>query len=303
MTGTGPIPQDVTVRADLPGGGVLVRTLPAPGPAPWLWLLHGRGGGVDELAPAFEAVALAVASGLLPPLTLAAPDAPWQDRSCWFVDGTGPGALPVESVLLEHVRPAVEAALGPPPDRAARLVGGISMGGAAALRWSLVRRDLFAGALLLSPAVYDGAPPAGSSVRRDGVCSAPAGGFSSRRWRQQLHVASLLAAVPPSAHGLAVATVVGDGEPANGDPQMCDLDLEAARLHARLKRAPGVTPTLRVVAGGHDWTVWRSALVSGLQDLLTRPPGDPVSGPVRRATARRPGPNVAGRSVPGRGGT
>ncbi len=88
---------------------------------------------------------------------------------------------------------------------------------------------------------------------------------------------------------LRVVTLVGDGELAQdgpsrrttavdreveetggrGDPDAgavpYDLDLQAARLHAALRRRPDIAAHLRVVGGGHDVDFWAATVIDGLR--------------------------------------
>lgn len=139
----------------------------------------------------------------------------------------------------------------------------------AALRWALVRQDLFGSAVLLSPAVYEGSPAIDSSARTTGAFGVGARVYVPDRFLEVMHVPRLLAARQPGAARTRVVIMVGDQEPAQSDESgPCDLDLGAARLHAALRRRPDVDSSLRVVGGGHDWPTWESTVVSALQLLL-----------------------------------
>ncbi len=46
------------------------------------------------------------------------------------------------------------------------------------------------------------------------------------------------------------------------------MTAEAAALHEAACRTPGVTSQLRIMPGGHDWLLWRSAARLGLIDLV-----------------------------------
>lgn len=239
---------------------VLVLSPPVPSPPPaWLWLLHGRSASIGDMRPVLQALGAAMADGTLRPYVVAAPDAPWSDRAGWWVDG----AHPIESALLGEVLPTLEARLGAPRSREARLVGGISMGGAGALRFALVHQEMFCAAALLSPAVYSGSVPDESSIRSsEAFTSARGGSDPLGRFADLLDFQRLLAARPVAGLPTRVAIVTGDREPvqdATGQP--ADLDLCAAKLHAALKRRTDVSTSLRVLGGGHDWPFWAQAVV------------------------------------------
>jgi enterochelin esterase-like enzyme len=267
--------SELTVHSHQLGEQVRALVLRPDPPAAqprWLYLLHGRGSAAAELVPALAAVRDAVRSGALPAHVVVAPDAPWSNRASFWLDSRYAGdpaggvaaGRPVESAMLADLVPAVEDRIGPPSGRARRAVGGISMGGGAALRWALTRPALFGAAVLLSPAVYAGLPPDGSSMRAFGAFGSAADRFDAGRYRELTYPA-LLSGRSPASAPLRVAILVGDREPpVAAGPAVRDLDLEAARLHAALKRQPSVHTALRVRAGGHDWSFWRPALLDGL---------------------------------------
>lgn len=258
------------VPSRLQGEDLRATALPPPNGAvglPWLYLLHGRGSTLDAMEPVLLALDRAMDDGTLDRHVVIAPDAPWVDRASWWVDsayGGDPTGPFVESAMLTELLPEVERRWGEP---ACRVIGGISMGAAAALRWAIVHPALFGAAVLLSPAVYASLPPTASSVRESTAFGAGTVPYTLDRWLELCHYPSLLARRTADSPRLRVVTVVGDGEPAHDDPTgwWCDLDLEAARLHAALRRAPAADSVLRVVGGGHSWDLWEREIVPALQ--------------------------------------
>ena len=248
---------------------------------PWLWLLHGSTSTADELRPLLVVAASAMSAGDLCPMIIAAPDAPEGYRSSWWVDSTyaPPDGEPLrvgefvarpgralERALLGDVLPAVEEQVGPPPSADQRIIGGISMGGATALRWVLVRPDLFGSAVLLSPAAYEPLPPDDASARATGAFGVGGTLFDPDRFRELMHYPTLLDARQPSDRPTRVVIIVGDEEPMQvSGTRRCDLDLEAARVHAALKVRTDLRSSLRVVAGGHEWPVWENGIVQALR--------------------------------------
>lgn len=246
---------------------------------PWLWLLHGHGASSDDMRPILAELAHAMNGGRLERHVVVAPDGPWTGRANWWVDSAFAGSLdpprppgqPVESAVLTELLPALERDWGAPDDRASRTVGGISMGGAGALRWALVHPHLFSAAVLLSPAVFAGSPPARSSAVGSTAFGRESDPYDPTRLREVLHYPALLAARRHDAPHLGVVIVTGDGEPAEHDEdgEWIDLDLEAARLHAALKREPTITSALRIVPGGHDWPLWSREVVDAVRTART----------------------------------
>jgi enterochelin esterase-like enzyme len=238
------------------------------------YLLHGRGDDLDawtRVAPQLDTM---IHRGLLPPVVVVMPDAPWSGGGSWYVDssftGTPPGR-PVETALTRDLVAHVDATYRTRADRSHRVVGGYSMGGAGALTHLLRHPDLFSGGLVLSPAVYDPLPPADSSTREFGAF-----GRGAERFVDEVYAASnaagLLAAYTArdDAAPVRLFLAVGDDEWPNPLPEDArhDLDQETATVHNRAKRVAGVSSQLRVLDGGHDWDVWERALVAGLPYVL-----------------------------------
>ncbi|WP_328415677.1 esterase family protein [Micromonospora sp. NBC_00389] len=254
---------------------------------PVLYLLHGRGDTMQAWTQVKADLDRMIADGEVSPVIAVLPDAPWSSRGNWYVDSSYTGAddpgRPVETALTRDLVAHVDATYRTAAHRGARLVGGYSMGGAGALRYALAHQDLFANALVLSPAVYRPLPPADSSAREFGAFGSGAQRFSDEVY-QQLNYPALLSGLDPESP-VRMYVAVGDDEWANPDPADAahDLDYEAATLYNTVRRADGVAAELRVLDGGHDWDVWRPAFVDGLKHLagtlsVTPPAGLP--GPV-----------------------
>ena len=225
---------------------------------PALYLLHGRGG--DETSwPAGEIHALLdaeIGAARLPPLLALMPDF----GSGWYVDAREAFERAFFADFLPHVAARYRAR----GRRAARVLVGYSMGGFGALRYVLSRPDLFAGAVLLSPALYDGLPPAASSART----AAFGEPFDPARWTALNYPAALSRLRAPFPRLFVAA---GDADHVHADP-VANVEVQAALLHARL-RALGVRSHLRILPGGHDWSVWRPALLEGLPLIFGRGAG------------------------------
>ncbi|WP_158253348.1 esterase family protein [Cryobacterium sp. N19] len=241
---------------------------------PSLYLLHGRGdtqaawqqeiGDIDELT----------AAGSIPAMIVIMPDAPWSNGGNYYVDsqhtGTADGSTPGVAVetaftgdLLEHI----DASFRTLPDRAARAVGGYSMGGAGALRFATAHQDLFSVGIILSPAVYVPSTPVDSSTRVLGAYGVGTTLYDEDRY-QALNYPETLSAFDP-AMPVHLFIAVGDDEYANPLPEdaIHDLDYEAATLYNQANRVAGITAELRVYDGGHDWEVWKQGFREGLVDI------------------------------------
>lgn len=235
------------------------------------YLLHGRGDDLDawtRIAPTLDVM---IARRVIPPVVAVMPDAPWSEGGSFYVDSqfTGePLGRPVETALTRDLVRHVDAAYPTIADRAHRVVGGYSMGGAGALRHLLAHPDVYSGGVVLSPAVYDPLPPADSSTREFGAY-----GRGDERFVDEVYTAvgyqTALASFDASLP-VRLFLAVGDDEWPNPLPEDArhDLDLETALVHNKAKRTPGVSSQLRVLDGGHDWDVWEPAFVEGLPYVL-----------------------------------
>jgi S-formylglutathione hydrolase FrmB len=234
-----------------------------------------------------------IACGSIAPVVVVMPDAPWAGRGSWYVDShyTGddyPG-LPVETALTRDLVRHIDATYRTVDDRWARVIGGYSMGGAGALRYVLAHQDLFAAALVLSPAVYNPLPPADSAARDYGAFGLGAQRFADARY-ERLNYPALLPNVNPDLP-VRLFLAVGDKEYVNPDPADAthDLAFEAAVVYNTLIRTRGVTADWRVLGGGHDWEVWRPAFVEGMRNIFAEAGWRP-DGPGRRDVVSAVGP-------------
>jgi enterochelin esterase-like enzyme len=254
---------------------------------PVLYLLHGRGDTMQAWTRVKADLDKLIADGDVPPVIAVLPDAPWSSRGNYYVDSAYTGAddpgRPVETAFTRDLVAHVDATYRTAAHRGARLVGGYSMGGAGALRYALAHSDLFANALVLSPAVYRPLPPVDSSAREFGAFGAGEERFSDEVY-QRLNYPALLEDRDEDTP-VRMYIAVGDDEWANPDPADAahDLDYEAATLYNSVRRADGVAAEFRVIDGGHDWDVWRPAFVDGIKHLagtLSATPPAALPGPV-----------------------
>ncbi|WP_019588533.1 alpha/beta hydrolase [Deinococcus apachensis] len=222
---------------------------------PVLYLLHGRGG--DETSWATEGAVQTlldaeIGTFSVRPLLALMPDF----GSSWCVDARERFETAFFADFLPHIATRYRTL----EHRGARALAGYSMGGFGVLRYALTRPDLFGGAVLLSPAIYEDVPPAGSSARALPAFGEP---FDPGCWRA-LNYPAALERLPSPAGCFFVAS--GDADYAHPDLRM-NVEVQVALLHARL-RGRGITSHLRVLPGGHDWSVWRPAFLEGVRLVL-----------------------------------
>ena len=260
---------------------------------PVLYLLHGRGDSMEAWTRITGDLDRMIADGTVPPVIAVLPDAPWLDRGNYYVDSAYVDGKPVETAFTRDLVAHVDAAYRTAAHRGARLVGGYSMGGAGALRYALAHQDLFANALVLSPAVYKPLPPADSSAREFGAFGDGESRFSDDVY-ERLNYPALLPGLDPDLP-VHLYIAVGDDEWPNPDPADAghDLDYEAATLYNAVKRSPAVSAEFRTVDGGHDWGVWQPTFVDGLTHLSATLSAVPPTG-LPQPLHGTPGADLAG---------
>ncbi|WP_117210663.1 alpha/beta hydrolase-fold protein [Allorhizocola rhizosphaerae] len=244
---------------------------------PVLYLLHGRGDTMQAWTQVKSDLDALIAKGTVPAVIAVMPDAPWSERGNYYVDSQHVDGFAVETALTRDLVAHVDATYRTAAHRQARLIGGYSMGGFGAIRYALAHPDLFAHALVLSPAVYTPQPPADSSARGFGAFGNGDVLFDEAVYAR-LNYPALLSQVDDDLP-VRLFIAVGDDEWAGPEPQH-DLDFEAAKLYNAVRRVPGIAAQFRVLDGGHDWSVWRAGFAEGLSHLgrtlsITPPMGLP----------------------------
>ncbi|MBZ0288342.1 MAG: esterase family protein [Anaerolineae bacterium] len=239
---------------------------------PVIYLLHGRGDNMEGWLNVRDTFDDLIASGDIPPMIAVMPDMPSSERASYYVDSHYSGALyrgeSVETAFFNDLLPYVDATYRTSPKREARIIGGYSMGGYGAIRYSLAHPEQFGGALVLSPAVYIPLPPDDSSTREFGAFGSGDQLFDETLY-QSLNYPALLDSFREMALTLPLFIAVGDDEYKNPRPEdaLHDLDIEAHMLFNQVARVPNITAEFRVYDGGHDWDVWRMGFIEGMKYL------------------------------------
>lgn len=252
----------------------VARALPR---MPTVYLLHGRGGALGDWFSFTTRLDALIEAGSVPPILVVMPDAPWSDRSSWYVDSafTGPagsgasgaGQL-AETALVRDLVDHVDATQPTITRSDARIVAGASMGGAGALSFCLAHADRFGSAVVMAPAIYEGLPPADSTARSSGAFGQGEHRFVDGIYRRHDPFARLAAL--DRRLSVRIAFGCGDREPLRSDPAESRHELltVTTSLYDRLRRVPGVEASLTVVPGGHDPSTWAALLEHGLERLL-----------------------------------
>lgn len=269
---------------------------------PVVYLLHGRGDSMSAWTQLKSRLDQLIGSGEIPPMIAVMPDAPWSNRASWYVDsaykGSADGKIsagqPVETAFVKDLVPRIDATYRTIADRTGRAIAGYSMGGAGALRYSLVHPTVFGAAIVLSPAVYFPLPPSDSSTRDFGAFGKGRDPFVESAYLKLNWPAALksFAATGLKSH-LFIA--VGDDEYKNPKPidATHDLDFESHVVYNQAARVPNLTSEFRVVNGGHDWDVWGPTFVEGAKYIFQYL-GKPPATPMRAAITGTPGDDRAG---------
>jgi enterochelin esterase-like enzyme len=251
---------------------------------PVLYLLHGRGDTMSAWTRVKDELDALITSGEIPPVIAVMPDAPWSSRASYYVDSKYEGSDPgrkVETAFIRDLLPHVDATYRTMASRLGRAIGGYSMGGYGALRYSLVYPELFGASIVLSPAVYVPTSPKDSSTREFGAFGEGGSLFVDAIYRKLNYPEAL---GPFAAKGLPthMFIAVGDDEFKNPDPADAqhDLDFEAHVLFNRAVRTENLTAELRVLDGGHDWDVWSPGFVEGAKyifQFIGKAPATPMN--------------------------
>jgi enterochelin esterase-like enzyme len=234
---------------------------------PVLYLLHGRGDSMSAWTQVKGNLDEMIADGAIPPTIAIMPDAPWSSRASYYVDSAYTGAdpgRPVETAFTTDLIDHVDSTYRTVASRDGRVVGGYSMGGYGAIRYSIAHPDLFVASIVLSPAVYNPLPPADSSARTFGAFGQGGALFADAIYRKLDYPAELARF---SAKNLKSHMFIAVGDDEYQNPSFADyvhdLDFESHVLYKWAEHTPNLSSELRVLNGGHDWNVWGPAFEEG----------------------------------------
>ena len=143
----GTVVRDISIRSEILGRNMLYSVyLPAGYTSekqyPVLYLLHGYGGDqnewwvYDDLADDADAM---TASGETSEIIIVTPDG----QTWMYIDNCYGNGLAYERYFFEELMPEVETRYSIQRNRQSRAIGGFSMGGYGALRYGVMRHDLF----------------------------------------------------------------------------------------------------------------------------------------------------------------
>jgi enterochelin esterase-like enzyme len=217
-----------------------------------LYLLHGHGdtenswadkGGIKEKADAL------IRSGAMPRALIVMPGCP----GCWWIDGAKDKA---ETAFWNDLVPGIAKRYRTIERREGRLIGGLSAGGFATVRYSFRYPDRFAAAAALSPAIYHETPPLTSAARKTPQFMGQDGTFSQAAW-DRLNYPSVIESYLAQSQKVPMFLVSGDGD-------TLGIAFETALLFKRLFDKQPEKLELRIVDGDHSWKVWNAVMTEAL---------------------------------------
>jgi enterochelin esterase-like enzyme len=200
-----------------------------------------------------------IATGRVPPLIAILPDASGCKRANYYIDST---TDKVETAFTTDLIAHIDATYRTYSDRDHRIVGGYSMGGYGAMRFSLAHPALFRAGFILSPAVYEPLPPQGSSAREFGAFGNQNTRFDDRTYTRHNYPHALARF---DAKNLELFIAAGDREAWSAED---DLGREARKLYDAVRRVSAIHAHFQIFPGGHDWDTWRPAFCAALLVLL-----------------------------------
>jgi len=153
---------------------------------------------------------------------------------------------PYEQYIVDELVPAIEARYPARPDVAGRLIGGLSMGGFAALHAAFRHPDLYGGVAGLSPAVWQGSIADRLWVYPDAAA-------------RDAHDPLELVRTAP-IDGISVFLGAGDRD--------YSWILDATAVLAERLDARGMPVTPVIVRGMHDANTWRQLAPAMLEALI-----------------------------------
>jgi S-formylglutathione hydrolase FrmB len=113
---------------------------------PALYWLHGSGGGLGGIPRLAQFFDRAIRAGTAPPMIVVFPNG--HELSMWC--DAKDGSVPMETVVVRELVPAVDASLRTIAAAEGRLVEGFSMGGYGAARLGFTHRNVFSAASMLA---------------------------------------------------------------------------------------------------------------------------------------------------------
>ena len=237
---------------------------------PVVYLLHGYGADNNEwldFGQADETLDRLIASGQIPPFIAVMPFA----EKSWYVDSAslgGPGDY--ESAIVKDLATHVEANYRAMPERRARYIAGLSMGGYGAMRFAFFHPDRYQAVASLSGALFEdvGIPSfAGPVENGDAAMQEQAEFWFLGAYGRPFDADIFRQRNPFNRIGeLAGGRHAPDILIMSGNEDFFGFHKGSAALHAALQRA-NIESALLIEDGGHEWDLWRAQFPRVMQFL------------------------------------
>ncbi len=245
---------------------------------PVLYLLHGSHGNENSWNKFYPILDNMINEGKISPVIAVAPVT---GNSYWVDSELGA----YESAVIDDLITYIDNNYDTIEDRSGRALAGFSMGGYGATRYVLTYPDMFAGAVLLSPFVQDGLPPATSRAFTGGAFDTP---FDEDLWKDLNYPAAIQSYVQQS-NKVAMYIISGDDDwnhlleknDLPSDANKYNSEVQSLRLYRNLHRkniynlnfskwddVPASPAELRIVNGEHDENIWGKGFYDGLLYLF-----------------------------------
>jgi len=223
---------------------------------PVIYLLHGNGDNENSWSKGYHVLDSLIANKIIPPVIAITPSG----KRGWWVNSTER----FESAVINELVPLIDSTYKTLANRNSRMLFGYSMGGFGALRYGLVYSDLFSACAVLSPALYNEAPPEGSSARTTGSFGTP---FNIKQWDSLNYPASIKLFLSKDFKEFFFIGA-GDDDWNNPEGQKYNIEYQAVLLYENLHKKLGFPAELRIINGDHSWRVWEPLFIEAIQLMM-----------------------------------
>ncbi len=221
-----------------------------------IYLLHGSGGDENDWNKGISLIDSLIKKNVIEPVITVSPSS----GTSWWVNGKEN----FETAFFLELKPFIEKKYKVEKSREAIFIAGFSMGGYGALRYALIRPDLFSAAILLSPALYNNLPPENSSAIESGSFGNP---FDKDLWISK-NYNTILDSTRLKNYPVKLFIAAGDDDWNHPEGIQYNIDWQANLLYSKYHKELNYPAELRIYNGGHDWKLWERALLEALPLLL-----------------------------------
>lgn len=218
-----------------------------------IYLLHGSGGNENDWNQGITIIDSLIKDNIISQMIAVSP----ASGTSWWVDGIEP----FERAFIDDLIPHIEKKYKVNRSRSGNYIAGFSMGGYGALRYALTYPNKFSFAILLSPALYDQLPPAGSSAIVSESFGKP---FNTKIWTRK-NYPNLLRSDILKANPVELFIVSGDDDWNHPEGIIYNIDWQVNLLYSKYHKELKYPAELRIFNGGHDWLLWTKGLIEALK--------------------------------------